>query len=114
MLYEFKCEQSPCPDMQDVPLYSRSGDPLLLQAFEIRLIQQGAPSGFALEEVLLFGDWEIDKIGEVGIQIDAMWLILAGVAVSAILLTGCSRLLPKMKARCLPGHGSRAGARPPH
>ena len=77
-------------------------DGLFLRHFQIWLRKPALGSvGFAIEEVLLFGEWDEITQVVVGIQIPSVWWCLLGIAGFVILLAVLSKVLPFLRAKIL-------------
>ena len=90
-------------EVQDVALHGNGEmEGLLLRSFQIRLRKPALGSaGFAIEEVLLFGEWDVITEVVVGIQIPSVWWGLLGIASFVCLLAVLSKALPILKAKIL-------------
>ena len=90
-------------EVQDVVLHGGTLDGLPLRSFEIRLQRPALGSiGFAIEEVLLFGEWD-DEITQVvvGVQIPSVWWGLLSIAGFVCLVAVLSKALPFLRAKIL-------------
>ena len=92
-------------EIQDVALHKQgAADELLfLSSFDIRLKKQGlGSSGFFIEEVHLFGEWEeIAEIGVVGVQISSVWWVLIGIAGFVVCIAILGKCSPQLQNKCL-------------